>query len=194
VSTTTLTTASAARSSTVTAADLGSSWRPGCPVAADQLRRVAIDYWGFDDQAHAGALVVHASVVPAVIRVFDRLRAERFPIHRMDPIDAFNGSDEASMDGDNTSGFNCRYAVADGPPRWSRHAYGKAIDVNPVENPYLQGGKVQPPAGTAFVARSPYRPGMAVAGGTLVHAFASVGWSWGGRWSATPDYQHFETG
>jgi hypothetical protein len=184
----------ASRVSTVTAAGLGASWRPGCPVAADQLRRLAIEYWGLDDQAHTGALVVHASVATAVLKVFDRLRDERFPIHRMEPIDAFNGSDEASMDADNTSGFNCRYAVADGPPRWSRHAYGKAIDVNPVENPYLQGGKVQPPAGGAFVDRSPYRPGMAVTDGALVNAFASVGWSWGGRWSATPDYQHFETG
>jgi hypothetical protein len=182
------------RISPVTAADLRGSWRPGCPVGSDQLRRLAIEYWGFDDQAHTGSLIVHASVVSAVLKVFDRLRAERFQIRRMEPIDAFGGSDVASMDADNTSGFNCRYAVADGPPRWSRHAYGKAIDVNPVENPYLQGGKVQPPAGAAFVDRAPYRPGMAVPGGAVVKAFASVGWSWGGRWSATPDYQHFETG
>ena len=155
---------------------------------------MAVDYWGFDDQPHTGALVVHASVASSVAAVFDRLLAERFPIRRVEPIDAYNGSDEASTEADNTSGFNCRYAVADGPPRWSRHAYGKAIDVNPVENPYLQGGKVQPPAGQPFVARAPYRPGMAVTGGALVKAFASAGWSWGGRWSGTPDYQHFETG
>jgi hypothetical protein len=180
------------RVSPVTAADLGASWRPGCPVGVEQLRRLAVEYWGFDDQRHAGALVVHASVATDVLKAFDRLRAEHFPIRRVEPIDAFGGSDEASMDADNTSGFNCRYAVADGPPRWSRHAYGKAIDVNPVENPYLQGGKVQPPAGQEYVARTLYRPGMAVPGGALVNAFASVGWSWGGRWSATPDYQHFE--
>src|SRR5918992_277098 len=77
------------------------------------------------------------------------------------------------------------------PRRWSMHAYGKAIDVNPVENPYLGGGRVQPPAGRAYLNRSRVRPGMAVPGGVLVRAFASAGWSWGGYWSGTPDYQHF---
>ena len=177
----------------LTAAGLPHSWRPGCPVGPDQLRRLTITYWGFDDQTHTGTLDVHASVAGAVLGVFDRLLAERFPIRRMEPVDAYNASDEASMDADNTSAFNCRNAVADGPPRWSRHAYGKAIDINPVENPYLQGGKVQPPAGAAYVDRSPYRPGMAVADGVLVRTFASAGWRWGGRWSGTPDYQHFET-
>jgi D-alanyl-D-alanine carboxypeptidase len=92
---------------------------------------------------------------------------------------------------DNTSAFNCRYAMAPGPRRWSAHAYGKAIDVNPVENPYVSGGRVSPPAGEAFRNRLRVRPGMAVPGGVLVRAFDSIGWSWGGRWSGTPDYQHF---
>ena len=95
------------------------------------------------------------------------------------------------MDADNTSGFNCRYAVAPGAPQWSAHAYGQAIDVNTVENPYLEGGLVQPAAGAAYLDRSDSRPGMAVDGGPLVAAFASVGWQWGGRWAGTPDYQHF---
>ena len=96
------------------------------------------------------------------------------------------------MAADNTSGFNCRYAVAPGPPQWSAHAYGDAIDVNTVENPYVEGGDVQPPAGTAFTNRSDLRPGMAFYGGELVSAFAAVGWQWGGRWS-DPDYQHFSS-
>jgi hypothetical protein len=95
------------------------------------------------------------------------------------------------MAADNTSGFNCRFAVSPGPPQWSVHAFGEAIDVNPVENPYLEGGAVQPPAGAAYLTRSLVRPGMAMPGGQLVEAFAAVGWAWGGRWSAAPDYQHF---
>jgi hypothetical protein len=95
------------------------------------------------------------------------------------------------MAADNTSAFNCRYAVAPGPKQWSVHAYGEAIDVNTVENPYLEGGRVLPPAGRAFTDRGRYRKGMAVAGGVLVRAFASVGWLWGGRWSGSPDWQHF---
>jgi hypothetical protein len=106
-------------------------------------------------------------------------------------VDRFRGSDDASMAADNTSAFNCRYAVATGPKRWSAHAYGKAIDVNPVENPYVQGSTVSPANGRAYADRSRRSPGMAVAGGVLVSAFASRGWAWGGRWSGTPDYQHF---
>ena len=116
---------------------------------------------------------------------------ERFPIRRMRPIDAYRGSDDRSMAADNTSAFNCRYAVAAGPKRWSVHAYGEAIDVNPVENPYLEGGKVRPAAGKPYLDRARARPGMAVRGGRLVAAFALVGWLWGGRWTGSPDFQHF---
>ena len=119
------------------------------------------------------------------------LYTARFPIRRLRPIDAYGGSDERSLDADNTAAFNCRYAVAAGPKRWSVHAYGLAIDVNPVENPYVEGGRVHPRAGRAYLDRSRYRPGMAVRGGLLVRAFAAVGWQWGGRWTGSPDYQHF---
>jgi hypothetical protein len=177
--------------SRVTKAELRYSWRPGCPVAPVQLRRIRLTFWGFDRRAHTGTLVVHASAVGDVVRVFSRLYAARFPIRRMRAIDVYGGSDERSMAADNTSAFNCRYAVASGPKRWSAHAYGRAIDVNPVENPYVQGGRVRPPAGRAYLNRGNVRPGMAVRGGVVVRAFAAVGWSWGGRWGGTPDYQHF---
>ena len=95
------------------------------------------------------------------------------------------------MAADNASAFNCRYAVASGPKRWSVHAHGEAIDVNPVENPYLEGGRVLPPAGRRYVVRTIHRPGMALPGGVLVTAFAAAGWQWGGRWTASPDWQHF---
>jgi hypothetical protein len=178
-------------SSTVTAAELGGSWRAGCPVGPADLRLLTMSYWGFDGQPHTGTMVVNAAVVTSVFRVFDQLYVEHFPIRRMEPTSAFGGSDPASMNADNTSAFNCRYAVAPGKPTWSAHAYGEAIDVNTVENPYLEGGTVMPAAGVAFVKRSPYRPGMAVPGGQLVDAFASVGWLWGGRWTSSPDFQHF---
>jgi hypothetical protein len=178
--------------SRVTKNELRYSWRPGCPVAPSQLRRIRLSYWGFDGRQHTGALVANVEAVGALVRVFRRLHAARFPIRRMRPIDAYRGSDERSMAADNTSAFNCRYAVASGPKRWSTHAYGRAIDVNPVENPYLEGGRVRPAAGQAYVNRANVRPGMAVrGGGLLVRAFAAVGWSWGGRWGGTPDYQHF---
>jgi hypothetical protein len=175
----------------VTAAELGASWRHGCPVGPAQLRTVRVSFVGFDGRAHVGAIVVHRAVTGEVTTVFRRLYAARFPVHRMEPISKYGGSDRRSMAADNTSGFNCRYASTSGPKRWSAHAYGQAIDVNPIENPYVQGSYVSPAAGRAYLDRSHYRKGMAVAGGALVRAFASVGWFWGGRWAGTPDYQHF---
>jgi D-alanyl-D-alanine carboxypeptidase-like protein len=175
----------------VSRADLRYSWRPGCPVPPPQLRRVRLTFRGFDGRAHTGSIVVAARAVTAVEAVFRRLYARRFPIRRMKPVDVFRGSDPRSMAADNTSAFNCRYAVAPGPKRWSVHAYGQAIDVNPVENPYVEGNRVRPAAGRPFLDRRRVRPGMAVAGGALVRAFAAVGWQWGGRWAATPDWQHF---
>ncbi len=176
----------------VTAADLPGSWHSGCPVAPSDLRKLQLSFWGFDGQPHTGALVVHASEADAVTDVFRRLYDRRFPIRRMEPIDVYGGSDDASIAADNTSGFNCRTAVASGRPQWSAHAYGKAIDVNPVENPYILDGDILPPAGAAFADRSNARPGMAVRRGEVVAAFAAAGWSWGGIW-ANPDYQHFSS-
>jgi D-alanyl-D-alanine carboxypeptidase-like protein len=177
--------------SRVTAAQLPYSWHKGCPVPPSKLRRVRLSYWGFDRKAHGGALVVNARVVPEVVRIFRRLYVKRFPIRRMRPIDAYQGVDERSLNHDNTAGFSCRYVVGPGPNRWSVHAYGLAIDVNPVENPYLEGGRVHPKAGRAYLDRSRVRRGMAVPGGLLVRAFAAQGWFWGGRWTSAPDYQHF---
>ncbi len=175
----------------VTAAELGRSWHPGCPVGPASLRRVTVSYVGFDGRAHRGELVVNRAVTSDIAAVFRRLYDMRFPVRRIRPVSAYGGSDDRSMAADNTSAFNCRYAVATGPKRWSVHAYGEAVDVNTVENPYLEAGRVLPPAGRAYTDRADVRPGMAVAGGVLVRAFASVGWLWGGRWRATPDWQHF---
>ena len=177
--------------SRVTATQLPHSWHAGCPVSPSRLRRVRLTYWGFDGRAHTGALIANEDAVRDLVQVFSRLYAARFPIRRLRPIDAYGGNDERSLEADNTAAFNCRYAVAAGPKRWSAHAYGLAVDVNPVENPYLEGGRVHPRAGRAYLDRSRYRSGMAVPGGLLVRAFAGAGWRWGGRWSGSPDYQHF---
>ncbi len=171
--------------------DLPHSWRPGCPVGPSQLRLVRLSYWGFDRKPHVGALVVRDRVAGHVVRVFRRLYAARFPIRRMRKVDAYRGSDDASMAADNTSAFNCRFVP--GTRGWSQHAYGEAIDVNPVENPYLQGTRVSPPAGARYLDRSKLRPGMAFSGGVLVRAFEAAGWKWGGRWTGSRDYQHFST-
>ena len=177
--------------SPVTTAQLGQSWRPGCPVGATDLRTMRISYWGFDGARHVGSIVVNRAVTGDVKVIFRALYRARFPIRSMVPVASYGGSDDRSMAADNTSGFNCRYAVAPGPKRWSVHAFGEAIDVNTVENPYLEGGRVLPAAGAAYRNRAQVRPGMAVPGGVLVRAFALAGWLWGGRWTTSPDWQHF---
>jgi hypothetical protein len=174
----------------LTAAELRSSYHDGCPVGPDQLRAIRMSHWGFDGRPHTGTIIVNAAAVDAVIKVFERLYAARFPIRRMEPVDVYGSVDRASMAADNTSGFNCRSVAGSSPPRWSAHAYGQAIDLNTIENPYVDGANVQPPAGRAYLDRSLPRPGMAYRGGVVVSAFAAVGWQWGGRW-ADPDYQHF---
>ena len=172
--------------------DVRFSWRPGCPVAPPQLRLVRVSYWGFDGRPHTGSLVVNRRATADLVKVFRRLYATRFPIRRLVPVSRYRGSDDASMAADNTSGFNCR-RVAGPASGWSMHAYGLAIDINPVENPYVVGGQARPAAGRRYVDRARYRRGMVVDGGIVVRAFAGIGWEWGGRWTTTPDYQHFST-
>jgi hypothetical protein len=175
----------------VTAADLGASWREGCPVGPADLRMVTVSLVGFDDRDHTGRVVVHADVADQVVEVFRQLHVNRFPVRTMRPIFTQAEFEDFETPDDNSSGFSCRNAVdSDAAPSWSRHAFGHAIDVNPIENPYLEGGRIIPAAGAAYTDRDVARPGMAVEGGVLVEAFRSVGWEWGASFS---DYQHFST-
>ena len=178
--------------SNITAADVPATWRPGCPIPTSQLRMIHLSYWGFDSIPHTGAIVVNSVVVNDVVTIFRTLYQERFAIYEMVPQDRYGGNDDTAAEADDTSGFNCRYAVTNPPSQtWSEHAYGEAIDVNDVQNPYVDGSTIIPPAGAAYLNRANLRPGMAVRGGPLVEAFASVGWQWGGRWYPGTDYQHF---
>ena len=168
----------------------GLSWRPGCPVPLRALRLVTLRYWGFDDRWHWGRLVVHRDQAAKVARAFRRLYAISFPIRRMRLVDAYGADDRTSMAHDNTSAFNCRYR-AGSPGEWSQHAFGRAVDINPVENPYVWSGGVSPPAGAAYLDRSDRRPGMIRHRDAVWWAFRYRGWEWGGDWTDVKDYQHF---
>jgi hypothetical protein len=167
----------------------GVSWRPGCPVPLRDLRLLRLTHWGFDGQVRTGRLVVHRTAARDLVQIFRELYAARFPIRRIVLIDAYGGSDFRSIEADNTSAFNCRYV--EGTTRWSNHAFGTAIDVNPIENPYVSGGRTSHEASRPYLDRSRRRPGMAYEGGALVRAFDRIGWGWGGRWTSVKDYQHF---
>jgi D-alanyl-D-alanine carboxypeptidase-like protein len=168
----------------------GISWRPGCPVPLRALRLVRLRYWGFDREAHIGRLVVHRDVADKIVRVFRRLYGVSYPIRRMRLVDVYGADDRTSMAHDNTSAFNCRYR-AGSPGVWSQHAYGRAIDVNPVENPYVWSGGVSPSQGAPYVDRSQHLRGMIHHRDAVWWAFRYRGWEWGGDWTDVKDYQHF---
>jgi hypothetical protein len=165
------------------------SWHRGCPVGLSDLRLVTVTYWGFDGRVHDGQLVLGRRHTTAVIRALSKLFAARFPIRRMRLVEAYGSNDDRSMAADNTSAFNCRRV--EGSRSWSEHAYGRAIDINPRENPSIENGKVSPPAGARFADRARRAKGMIHMGDAVVRAFAAVGWGWGGSWHSPQDYQHF---
>lgn len=173
-----------------TAGRMSASWRPGCPLALSELRLVSVSHWDMDGGVRQGELVVGATYAEAITTVFERLFEARFPIAQIRLVDEFGGDDDRSMAANNTSGFNCRRAT--GSRSWSEHAYGRAIDVNPVQNPFVTGGgTVLPPAGRAFADRARAAPGLIQGNGPVVEAFAAIGWKWGGNWTSGRDYQHF---
>jgi D-alanyl-D-alanine carboxypeptidase len=176
----------------VTATELGATWHPDCPVPPEQLRRVEVDYVGFDNQTHRGALVVNQDVVDDVIAIFGELARQRYPIAKMQTVEHYpKADDELSMEDNNTSAFNCRPMPSG--TSWSLHAYGRAIDVNPLINPYItRSGDLQPKTAAAYLDRSRADPGILHAGAPAVRAFTDRGWTWGGTWHNPVDYQHFE--
>ncbi|KQP81303.1 CapA family protein [Aeromicrobium sp. Leaf291] len=164
-----------------------------CPVPLTDLRLVTLPYVGFDGLAHQGEIVVHADVAADVVRVFGTLYRERFPLQSMRIIDEFDGDDDRSMAANNSSGYNCRTVA--GTDTWSAHAYGRAVDINPVQNPYVVDGTARPPAAQAFVGvdRSPgteAAPGVIVDGDVVDRAFTGIGWERGADFPE-PDYQHY---
>jgi poly-gamma-glutamate synthesis protein (capsule biosynthesis protein) len=168
----------------------GVSWRRGCPVHLSKLRLLRVTHWGFDGKVRRGRLVVHADSARPMLTVMRRLFHFRFPIRRMRLVDAYAADDRRSMRADNTSAFNCR-EIAGRPGVWSQHAFGRAIDINPIENPYVYGSYVSPPAGRPFADRRPLRKGMIAPRGNVVRIFGRAGWEWGGLWPGAQDYQHF---
>ncbi len=166
-----------------------STWVSGCPVDADDLAWVRLTFHGFDGRRHTGELLLHTEVADDVTRVFRDLYEARFPIEEMritrrDELDA-----PPTGDGNNTGAFACR--ATRGATSYSQHAYGRAVDVNPFQNPYRKGELVLPELASSYLDRSWRRPGVIRPDGPAVRAFARIGWTWGGAWQSLKDYQHF---
>ncbi len=166
-----------------------STWQQGCPVDRSDLSWVRLTFRGFDGARHTGELLVNRSAADAMVGVFRRLYAARFPIEEM-RITRRNELDAPPTgDGNNTGVFACRPTT--GGSSYSQHAYGLAADVNPFQNPYLKGEVVLPELASSYLERSRVRPGMITADGPASRAFAGIGWTWGGDWQSLKDYQHF---
>jgi len=167
----------------------GVSWRgddPRCPRWAD-LAYLQLDHVTFGGTAR-GELVVAAALAARTASLFRRLWELGFPIRQLRLVDDFAASDDASMAADNSSAFNFR--VIAGSEVLSQHALGRAIDINPVENPWRQRERLVPGAGQAFADRGVIRPGMIVRPGPVVAAFDELGWEWGGDWRHSFDDHH----
>jgi hypothetical protein len=168
---------------------MGTTWRPGCPVGRADLRYVTVSFVGFDGRPHTGELVVHERVAAGVVAVFARLYRARFPIEQMRLVTGADLVAHPTGDGNNTAAFVCRAARKQ--TRWSAHAYGLAVDVNPFQNPYRRGDLVLPELAGAYLDRADRRPGMIRPGDPVTAAFAALGWTWGGTWRSPRDFMHF---
>lgn len=166
-----------------------STWQRGCPVAAGDLAWVRLTFRGFDGTRHTGEILTNADAADDLVTVFRRLYRERFPIEQMHITTRAELDAAPTGDGNNTSSFVCRPVT--GGSSYSQHAYGRAIDVNPFQNPYLKGDRVIPELATAYVDRERQRAGMIESAGPVSQAFAAIGWTWGGTYSDLKDLQHF---
>lgn len=173
---------------------LGETYRDNCPVKLKDLRYLRVKYFGFDKRVHTGEMIVHKSVAKEVISIFDTLSNLKYPIRKVKLASDYGGDDDKSMEADNTSAFNCRLMT--GGKKWSKHSFGKAIDINPLENPYVKGYKVLPPQAKKFAfdrenLNLKYKS-VIIKNSPVVKVFYRYGWRWGGNWRSLKDYQHFE--
>ena len=152
----------------------------------ENLKLIDVNYYGFDNRLHKGQLVVHKDVVQDIEEIFRFIKESGFPISKVIPISVYDWSDEKSTNDNNTSAFNYRFIS--GTRVISKHAYGLAIDINPLLNPYIKNG-TSIPAGCIYDTT---KAGTISPGSKLVQEFKSRGWKWGGDWKNLKDYQHFE--
>jgi len=169
---------------------MGSSFHDNAPFTTSHLAYLTITHANFYGQSQIGHLIVAASIADEVLDIFRDIYEARFPIERMRLIDFYEATDYYSMADNNSVGFNFRYIA--GTRTISRHGWGMAIDINPIQNPYQRGDTIWPVAGIPYLDRTNVRPGMIIHGDVVHQAFVSRGWIWGGSWRSPLDFHHFE--
>jgi hypothetical protein len=154
-----------------------------------KLLSVKVSYINMNGESEMGELVVNEEIAAEVVDIFREIYQCRFPINKMIPIDFYNCNDDKSMEDNNTSCFN--YRLVSGSRKLSDHSFGKAIDINPLFNPFVKRKKVSPENGKMYIDRNLQEEGMIQKNDCVVNAFKSRGWHWGGDWKHSKDYQHF---
>jgi len=166
----------------------GGSYKNYCPISLNSLRYIQLKYIGFDGKEHWGELVVNQAIANDIVAIFRELYNIKYPIRKMHLVSDYGASDFDSIEADNTSAFNCRYV--DGTHKWSNHTYGRAIDINPIENPYVsKSGHISHQASLKYANRQLFK---GVISPQVVKIFKKHGFRWGGNWHCCKDYQHFD--
>ena len=174
---------------------LGCSYQENETISLGELRYLRVLYLGFDGETHVGELIVNQSIAKDILEIMSELYRQSYPIERMVLVDAYGADDESSMSDNNTSAFNYREVA--GTSTLSKHALGLAIDINPRYNPYVKQGEggellVSPANGAEYADRSREFPHKIAKGDICLRLFQEHGFSWGGDWNYSKDYQHFE--
>ena len=174
---------------------MGKSYRENPHISFDDLALVKALYYGFDDETHQGEMVIYKDLAQELMEILQELYEKKFPIERMELIDVYDADDDESMNANNSSAFCYRELTGGGG--LSSHAFGIAVDINPLYNPYVREWEnesllILPPAGFPYMERDPSVKGGIVKGNDCYNAFVSRGWEWGGEWTEFVDYQHFQ--
>ncbi len=159
-------------------------------TALRSMAVVTVRYKGFDGRLHQGQIVVNRKVAREVAQIFEEIRASGYPIRKVVPIVKYGWHDQASIDDDNTSAFNYRHVIGPGQDtrQLSLHSYGRAIDLDPFENPFM------PAHGPGPRPYDPSKPGTLTKDSAVTKIFLRHGWRWGGNYAGAKDYQHFDKG
>ena len=167
----------------------GKSMKDHAKIGYDQLRYLKLPYYDYDGHIQKGEMVCNTRIAHDLLCVFKTLFSEQYPISSIRLVDDFDADDEASMEANNTSCFNYRAVL--GTSVLSRHALGLAVDINPLQNPYIRGSKVHPATATEYVDRTKDFPHKIDKDDLCYKVFTSYGFTWGGIWR-NKDHQHFE--
>ncbi len=170
---------------------VGVSYPPGGAeeISLDELRHISVLYIDFEGETRSGELIVNTLIADCIAEIFRRLYEEEYPIHSIKLVDEYGGDDELSMSDNNTSCFN--YRSVPGGDKLSLHSLGLAVDINPLYNPYVTANRVLPEEGAQYADRSADFPGKIDKDDLCYKLFTEFGFSWGGDWKNTKDYQHF---